>query len=195
MNEFDLNATLKAAKTPRPSEEYWNDFPRQVTAQLRREPPSRQPGPHWFPRLAWGFATMAACLAVILTVSHWRGEASSQDVLQSTKLIHETLAMFPNRVRAIVEDEHGLNLVLSESADVPASTPLYIRICDGNHCSSFVTFSGQEIQAAGQKVTVLSDARGGIILTGDQFLWSNTEQIYTGSHLKIAAKNLGSMPM
>jgi hypothetical protein len=195
MNDFDLNAALKAAKTPEPSEEYWNDFPRQVLAQLRREPAPQRTNPHWFPRLAWGFATAAVCLVVILTAGHWRGEASSQDVLQSTKLIRETLAMFPNRVRAIVQDEHGLNLILSESADVPASAPLYVRICDGRQCSSFVTFSGQEIQVAGQKLTVLSDARGGIILTGDQFLWSNTEQIHADGHLKIAAKNLGSMPM
>jgi hypothetical protein len=195
MNEFDLNATLKAAKTPEPSEEYWNDFPRQVSAQLRREPVTQRTSPLWLPRLAGGFATMAACLVITFAIGHWRGQASSQDVLQSPKLIRETMAMFPNRVRAIVQDEHGLNLILSESENVPASTPLYVRICDGKHCSSFVTFSGQEIRVAGQNVTVLSDARGGIILAGDQFLWSNTERIHAGSHLKIEAKNLGSMLM
>jgi hypothetical protein len=117
------------------------------------------------------------------------------DSLASLKLIHEMLALFPNRVRAIVQDEHGLNLVLSDTADVPASTPLYVHISDGQHNTSLVTFSGQEIQVAGQKITVLADARGGIILTGSRFVWSSTERTYAGKHLKIEAKNLGAVAM
>ena len=196
MNKFNLNETLKAVKTPEGSEEYWNDIPREVLAQLRRPaPPLPRNQPRWFPRLAWGITTAAICLAAILAVGHWRGEPASKDALQSTKLIRETLAMFPNRVRAIVQDESGLNLVLSEHDDIPVSTPIYVRICDGKQCSSFVTFSGQEIQAGGQKVTVLADARGGIILTGSQFVWSNTERTYAGNHLKIEAENIGAVAM
>jgi hypothetical protein len=102
--------------------------------------------------------------------------------------------MFPNRVQAIVEDEHGLNLVLSDTDNIPASAPLYIRVCDGGHCSSFLTFSGQEITVAGQKVTVLADTHGGVILAGDDFMWSDTKRVYAG-HLKIQAKNLGKMTL
>jgi len=71
------------------------------------------------------------------------------------------------------------------------STPIYVSICDGKNCSSFVTFSGQEVQVADQKMTVLADARGDIILTGDQFVWSNMERTHAGGHLQIKAKNLG----
>jgi hypothetical protein len=196
MNKFNLNSMLKAAKTPEGSEKYWDELPRAVLAQLRRPATaSSSSRPNWTPRLAWGFVVFAACLAMVLSVRHWHGENLSPDALQSTKLIRETLAMFPNRVRAIVQDEHGLNLVLSENEDVPASTPIYVRICDGKQCSSFVTFSGQEIQAAGQKVTVLADARGGIILTGSQFVWSNTERSHAGNRLKIEAENLGPVAM
>lgn len=196
MNKFDLNAVLKAAKIPKGSEEYWDDILCEVLAQLRRPMrASSRNQARWLPRLAWGFAVTAACLVAILAVGHWRGGTASKDALQSAKLIRETLAMFPNRVRAIVQDERGLNLVLSEHEDVPASTPIYVRICDGQQCSSFVTFSGQEVQAGGQKVTVLADARGGIILTGNKFVWSNTERNRAGDHLKIEAKNLGPVAM
>ena len=105
-------------------------------------------------------------------------------------MIRETLAMFPNQVRAIVQDERGINLVLSDRDNVPVSTPIYVRICDGKHCSSLVTFSGQEIRIAGQKLTVLSDTQGGIILTGNQFIWSNTERNFADNRLKIEARNL-----
>ncbi len=196
MNKFDLNATLKAAKTPKVSEAYWSDISREVLAQLRQpgSAPSRS-RPNWIPRLAWGLATTAACLVMALTIGHRHGETPPRDAVQSLKLIRETMAMFPNRVRAIVSDDHGLNLVLSENEDVPVSTPIYVRICNDKNCASFVTFSGQEIQAGGQKVTVLADARGGIILTGREFVWSNTERSHAGNRLKIEASNLSTAAM
>ena len=114
------------------------------------------------------------------------------DILQNAKLIRETLTMFPNRVRVIVCDKNGFNLILSDRDDVPDSTPIYIQVCNGNQCSSFVTFSGQEIPLAGREVTVLSDAHGGIILEGDQFVWSSTGKNYAEKNLKIEAKILGA---
>jgi len=200
MNDAELDARLKAAREPRLAAEYQAEFPQQVLARLRSAPtrriPARQP---WWPRLAWAMAT-AACVFMAFAMGYWHGQVdtkklTAQDSLASLKLIRETQAIFPNRVRAIVQDEHGLNLVLSDRDDVPASSPLYIRISDGKKSTSLVTFSGQEIQVAGQKITVLADAHGGIILTGDQFVWSNTERMAAGNHLKIEAKNLGAMAM
>jgi hypothetical protein len=195
MNKFDLNATLKAAKVPEISATDRDDLSREVLAQLRREPALPHIIPRRTHRVAWGFALATTCLVMTFALGYWRGHAAASDTLQNAKVIREMLAMFPNRVRAIVEDRHGLNLILSETADIPASSPLYVRICDGKQCSSFVTFSGQEIQVDGQKVTVLADAQGGIILTGNQFVWSNTERTYAGRHLKIEAKNLGLAAM
>jgi hypothetical protein len=195
MNNSDLDSILKKARVPERPDDFWEDFPRQVVSRLNRvrtqDSPAERP---LFARWAWGLA-MAACVVIAFAAGHWSGQKDSVDVLASIKLVDETLAMFPHRVRAIVEDEHGLNLVLSDRGDVPASTPLYIRICDGKHCSSLVTFSGQEIQVAGQKMTVLSDAQGGIILEGNHLLWSSTERIYADNHLKIEARNLGAAPM
>jgi hypothetical protein len=191
MNKFDLNAMLKAAKAPEGSQEYWDDTSYAVLAQLRRLAPASPRGRRpWFPRLAWGLAVTVACVVMALAVGYWPGEKPANDDLQNAKLIRETLAMFPNQVRAMVKDERGINLILSDDGDVPVSSPLYVRICDGKHCESFVTFSGQEIEAAGQKITVLSEASGGIILTGNQFVWSSAEQNHAGSNLKIEANSL-----
>jgi hypothetical protein len=194
MDDSELDKKLKAAREPALDADYQEAFPRLVlagvgTAPRRQNPPERA----WLPRLAWGLAT-AACLVVAFAAGHWSGRterATATDALADAKLVHETLAMFPNRVRAIVQDERGLNLVLSDRADVPASTPIYVRICEGGRCASLVTFSGQEIQIAGQKLTVLSQADGGIILEGNKFLWSTGQPLYADKNLKIEARNLG----
>lgn len=194
MNKPELESILKKARLPEIPEESLAMFPRRVVARLKRnEPPLRAPR-HFLPRLAWTFG-LATCIVIAFAIGHRNGRmetkaALATDSLANIKLIHETLAMFPNQVRAIVEDEHGISLVLSDNNDVPASTPIYVRICDGRQCSSLVTFSGQEIQIAGQKITVLSNASGGIILEGNKFVWSNTSRIYASSNLKIEAKPL-----
>jgi hypothetical protein len=116
-------------------------------------------------------------------------------LLQNGKMLREVLTLFPNRVRAIVQDERGLQLVLSDQPNVPMSTPLWVKICDGKQCSSLVTFSGQELEIAGQKITVLSDAEGGIILEGNQFVWSSSARNFAQGGLKIEAKRLNSITL
>lgn len=193
MNNSDLDKKLKAAQEPALETGYQADFSRLVLANLRSAPRKNHPAPRpWLPRLAWGLAT-ATCIVVAFAIGRWQGHvetASSTGILDNAKLIHETMAMFPNQVRAIVQDEHGMKLVLADQADVPNSTPLYVKICDGDKCSSLVTFSGQEIQIAGQKLTVLADASGGIILEGNKFVWSSTARNYALQGLKIEARPL-----
>lgn len=194
MNTPELESILKRARLPEIPSGSSEMFPRRVVSRLQRNEiasPVKRTG---WPQLAWAFG-LAACVVIAFAAGHWRGRVESKDALAEVKVVRETLALFPNRLRAITQDEHGLNLVLSETDDVPVSTPIYVRICDGNQCVACVTFSGQEIQIAGQKVMVLVDAHGGIILTGSQFVWSNTERTYAGNHLKIEAKNLGPAVM
>jgi hypothetical protein len=199
MNNPELESILKKARLPETPPESLEIFPRRIVAGLNRNDPPPGPARGVSPRLAWAFG-LAACAVIAFAAGHWRGRMDTgtipaADSLASATFIQEIMAMFPKQLRAIVQDENGLNLVLSEHGDVPASPPLYVRICDGEHCSSFVTFSGQEIQVAGQNITVLSDARGGIILAGNQFVWSSSERTSAASHLKIEAKNLGAWPM
>jgi hypothetical protein len=198
MNNDELDAILRKARTPEPTGEFRELFSRQIVSRLN---PSRtrtiRNRQGWSPRWAWGLAT-AVCVLAAFAIGHWRGQlemktALENDVLLNAKFVQQTLAMFPNQVRTIEHDQHGLNLILSNNGNVPASSPIYVRICNGENCSSVVTFSGQEIQIAGQKLTVLSDAHGGIILEGDRFVWSSNGKNYVEENLKIEAKNLGTM--
>lgn len=188
MNNPELNAMLKAARLPEGAAEIWENIPREVLAEIRRDSRPGRDLPLRRRGLSWGLALATAAVLLAFTLGYWRGHATGPDVLQDAKFVRETLTLFPHRVRAIVKDDRGLNLVLSETDDVPASPPLYVRICDGRQCASFVTFSGQEIQIAGRKVTVLADPRGGIILEGRNFIWSSTRPELAENDLKIQAK-------
>jgi len=152
----------------------------------------------WFsryrPGLAWALAT-AACVLVAFGIGYWHGRSGATDPLLNTTLVRETLAMFPNQVRAMVQDEHGIKLVLAEHRNVPTSAPLYIRINDGQHYESFLTFSGQDIVVAGQTITVLADARGDVILAGEHFFWSDIKPARLAGHWTIQAKTLGEIAM
>jgi len=176
MNDSELEKKLKAVRGPALTADYQEAFTRRVLSNLRSAPPTAMPlRCSRRPRLAWGIAW------------HLR-KAADPDVLADAKLIQETLAMFPHRVRAIVRDERGIELVLSDGEDVPASPPIYVRICDGEKCASVVTFSGQEIQIAGRELTVLAEAGGGIILEGNQLAWSSSGGGASNRGLKIQAK-------
>jgi hypothetical protein len=193
MNRSDLDKTLKSAQMPERAPDYWENFPGQVRRNLGRSPAPLRSQPRLFPRIAWGVAIAAACLVIGLTIGHRMGRqehASADTLLQNEKLLRETMAMFPNRIRAIVQDEKGMSLVLSDGEDVPASTPLYVSVCDGEHCSALVTFSGQEVELAGHKVTILSDAEGGVILIAEGLLWSSKGTHQMAGQLRIQAKQL-----
>jgi len=198
MNRSELESILKKAQVPARPEEFWKMFPRRVVNRLNRPPVWSRAPRHWLPRLAWGSGVAFACLVIGFAIGHWHRQRQTTEadaLLQNEKMLREVLTLFPNRVRGIVQDEHGLQLVLSDQPDVPDSVPLYVHICDGKQCSSLVTFSGQELEIAGQKITVLVDAQGGIILEGNQFVWSSSERNFAQGGLKIEAKRLNSITL
>ena len=59
--DFDLDAQLRALHAPERSEEYWADFSRRVTGELRTRPLPRPQRSSWLPQLASGqtVATLA----------------------------------------------------------------------------------------------------------------------------------------
>jgi hypothetical protein len=191
MNNSELEKLLKSARAPEWTDEYWDDFPRRVRARIAAGAHTGLPanGASRVPWLTWGLGLATACLMIGFAVGHWQGRraADSFALLQNGKTLREILTLFPNRVRAIEQDEHGMQLVLSDHPDVPASTPLWIKICDGQHCRAVVTFSGQNLRIAKEQVEVLLDARGQVLLVGDRFVWSSSDPVRAPDALRIQA--------
>lgn len=196
MNNAELNRILKAAKAPEPSEEFRAQLPKRVTSRLHwKTAPTEKRSTNWLPRFAWTMAGVAVCLVVGFLIGHSRGhdEAVAENgFLQNEKVIKEMLAMFPNRVRAVVQDEHGLNVVLSDKDDVPTSVPLWVKICDGKNCSVVVTFSGQQVRVNNKDWDVLASSKGQVIVTGNDTVWAAGSAQNNSGKYRIEAAQLGS---
>jgi hypothetical protein len=82
MNDLDLEKKLKAAQVPARDEDYWESFPRLVSAKLRTTPAERPAAEHhWLPRLAWGGSIAFACLVIGFAIGHWRGRMEERAIL------------------------------------------------------------------------------------------------------------------
>lgn len=196
MSDPNLDRILKSVSPPERRAEFWEKLPKRISAKIEwrksraaiagRE--SRRGG-----IIGWWLAAGAlGCLVIGFGLGHWRGAADASAVVKNQKLVNEVLAMFPNQVRAIVQDENGLHLSLAEEANIPISTPLWIQICDGKRCQSVVTFSGQTVQIAGKKIEVLAESGGGVMLVGEQFFWSSERANPVGK-VQIKAQALGQI--
>jgi hypothetical protein len=192
---FDLDRVLKSAKAPERPPEFWDQFPRRVSARIKGQEGRRvrsekvSLGKRW---LLFALSGAAACVLIGFFGSHWQGRTDLAGSLQNQKLVSEVLTMFPNQVQAIIQDEHGMKLSLADVPNVPSSVPLWIQVCDGNRCWSIVTFSGQTVQVAGKNVEVLSEGSGGVMLVGDQFFWSS-ENAGASRNFRIVARPLGQI--
>ncbi len=178
MNNHELDQLLRSVTVPERPPEFWERLTQRVTAKL-----------HWQPRINadfrrpagrgliwnWGVAVAAVLLCLGFLLGNWHGRKQTTALLQNEKLLREVLATFPNQVRAIVQDENGLHLSLADQPDVAQTQPLWIRVCEGKSCRSILTFSGQVLQIGGRTVEALADAEGGVLLVGENFVWSSRE--------------------
>lgn len=195
MRDTELHRLLKAAAAPPRAESYWTDFPERVLRRLqRRLPAAAWTVNPWPGRLAWtsGLAVILV-LAAFLAGRHLGLQQTADDngqILQSAKFINEVTAMFPNRVRAVVQNGTKWQIVLSDQTDVPVSPPIWVKVCAAGRCTALVTFSGQEVEIAGQKMTVLAEADNGVILVGDRFAWASDGPKEGVRDLKIQARTI-----
>src|SRR5271169_849723 len=117
MNKSELESILKKARLPQIPGESLEMFPRRIVSRLKRNEPPIHPARDSPLRFAWAVG-FSVCLVVAIMTGQRSEFMTSRpptvpDALANSKLIQETLALFPNQVRAIVENDQGLKLILS----------------------------------------------------------------------------------
>jgi len=117
MNDSDLDSKLRSAPVPSRGDDYWDDFPQRVRAQLRRPVPVERTTPGaWWPRLAWGGGIAFACLVASLLL--WCGPGQlrhevSIAMFQNEKSFRE-FAQISNHLRVLLQDQHGLHNLVAD---------------------------------------------------------------------------------
>ena len=109
MNDFELESKLKSVSVPARTEDYWENFPAQVRANLRLNRSNRMPRNTWLPRLAWSSGFTLAGL--IFALSLW---PSFHVFLQKEKSFRQELAQLPGHLRVFMQDEHGMHYLVAD---------------------------------------------------------------------------------
>ncbi len=182
MTDAELNELLRQAHTPERAPDYWDSFSYRVRAALpaagQREtlPRPAEVRPRGGLRLTAALGLVAACLVLAVMVISRRVcplSLTPQDLATANTYLRELEALFPNQVQAVVFEPSGPRLELADGAEVPAALPVYLRTVGPNGCRSFITFSGQQIRLNGERIEVLVDARGEVLLVGGDTAWTS----------------------
>lgn len=200
MNNTELDKVLNKAKVPEPRPGFWDDLPANVQREINRLDPSpscekpARPNIGLFLRkaaLPLAFATACIVFGFVLGANS-RSTKSLQatELAEARKLWREVAGLFPNQLEAIVFDQQGSHVVLSERADQPIASPIYLKLCDGKQCNRFITFSGQQIKVNGESFEVLIDRNGAVLLVGDAKIWNSARQAGEFGAYKVFAKPL-----
>lgn len=179
MNNNELDRLLKQASQPEPPAGLTRNLPGRVTARLRHGS-SSQSLEMPFRRHAWVWGLATACVILgAFVVGFWRGQQSAFDpgqLADARRYLHETQALFPNQVKAIIFDKNGPHLVLSEKPDVGASLPVFMTVSNAQTAESIITYSGQQINIHGEPYDVLLNGNNEVFLVGKTRVWSKNSR-------------------
>jgi hypothetical protein len=196
MKDQELNELLSQAAVPDRPADYWEEFPRFITRRLRagHKAGLQRRARRLAPALIWAPGLAAVCLVIGFVIGFQNGHQSAPEdetqLAAMRKLLREVEALFPHQIQAIVLDEREPCLVLAETANLPASPPVYLRICTADRCQSFITFSGQRVRVNSGEFEVLTDSRGNVIVVGPDTAWSSSPGGGTKPVGRIAARVL-----
>lgn len=202
MNNAELDRLLKTVRVPDRSEDYWVKFPNRVNAALhwraqRRTSVAAGNARHRlsFKLAAWGMGLAVACMVLGFAIGFWNGRDSGITEAQlalAQQCYHELAVLFPNQLEAVVFDERGPRLVLSEKPAPPSSAPVYLRACGPRGCQQFITFSGRQIQLNGVTLEVLVNAQGRVLVVGEHAAWTSADAGARIGGYRFAAKTLSA---
>jgi hypothetical protein len=198
VNNTDLEKALQKAKVPEPRPGFWDELPGNVQRAIdrgeaadRRKEAVAAPGIF---ELLLRKAAVPLAFAVICVMIGFRWGANSRkpevqpsELAEARACWREVAALFPNQLEAIVFDQQGSSVVLSDKANQPSSPPIYLKLCDDTGCKRFITFSGQQIKVNGESFEVLVGRDGEVLLVGDAKVWNSSNRASNLGGYKVVA--------
>jgi hypothetical protein len=173
MNKDVLSGVLARCRVPERPDDYWDAFPARVIRSLRA---GATPGtePRRSGLLIGILAAAAGALAMfsLSLLTRQPTPAPPSEVLRDGRLLGAMLVKFPGRLRAVTRDRAGIHSIVSSTADVATSDPVWLEIHEVGGDRVIATFSGQKISTESGDAIVLVDRSGHVMLVGDAFFWS-----------------------
>jgi hypothetical protein len=106
-------------------------------------------------------------------------------------LIEELTDLFPGRIRAVIVEGQSSSILLSEQPLAHSSEPVLIRLRRNGESLVAVTFSGQSIELGSQEFEVLADGADGVLLVGEDFVWTSRAPTRLPPWNRVEARTLG----
>lgn len=115
MNDSELHRLFKALRVPGRKGDYWESFPKQVLAELRKPQMHRVPEPSRFEKLGWNAGLALSCLVACACVWQACCGPLSNVISRQQKEVRQALLHLDHNVRTVIRDEHGLQHLVEES--------------------------------------------------------------------------------
>jgi hypothetical protein len=204
MNNTELDKVLKKAQVPEPRPGFWDEMPTNVLRAITQSetivgPREFVQGNGFLPFLFRKASLPLAFAAVCVLLGFFGGahsrhttEFSPAELAEARACWREVATLFPNQLQAIVFDQQGSRLVLSEQTNPQGSAPIFVKVCDGTNCERFITFSGQQIKMNGESFEVLIDRRGEVLLVGESNVWTSAKSAPAFGSYKVFARALAN---
>jgi hypothetical protein len=115
VNDSDLKSQFESLRVPERQADYWDGFPDQVLAQLRRrEAVRRVPEPTFVARLSWHAGVVFGCLVACFCLWQACTGPVSHVIQRQKKEVREALLQLHDNMGKVMRDEHGLQRLIEE---------------------------------------------------------------------------------
>lgn len=204
MKNAELDRILQSASVPKRSETHWTEFPKRVMARAQwlqthteseasdsRNRPLGFLSSFKFAAAGLGLVVIGLFLAVYFGLRQGGLPPITDPQLAAAREYWREIGMlFPHQIQAIVLDHGAPQIVLADQPDIPASSPLYLRVYSPKGSQNFVTFSGQQINLNGEICEVLLDHEGKVLLMGQHQVWPSGHSGGKNAIYQVAARLL-----
>ena len=115
MNDSELKTLLRNTPVPERSEEYWNDFPRSVRVQLRRERRQLAPQKNRRLRLEWAGGFALGVVLTLLCVQYHPLQKASASITRHEHQLQAQVAQIETNLHLLMFNPHGMGYLLAEA--------------------------------------------------------------------------------
>jgi hypothetical protein len=180
----DLDHQLRAWRVPPASDEARARALTAATDALR-QPPAPEPAPAVAPSLWPRWVALAGCAGLALAAIYHPetappgARAASAPSLAEAHVLAEMEALFPGQVNALITREDRIDLDLAAVPGRRSDQAILVEFTGHGETVRVLGYSGQSIRVPLKTRTLsfepLTTTTGGVVLTADDFLWSDAQ--------------------